>query len=68
MCLHFYVGSVGHDVGEALALYVRYSRIVNEAFRLKLTRGSDHLALEMEFVGLPRYVAQAQHRVWVRRA
>jgi AraC-like DNA-binding protein len=56
--LHFYVGSVGHDVGEALALYVRYSRIVNEAFRLKLTRGSDHLALEMEFVGLPRYVAR----------
>jgi AraC-like DNA-binding protein len=56
--LHFYVGSVAHDVGEALVLYVRYSRIVNEAFRLKLTRGLDHLALEMEFVGLPRYVAR----------
>ena len=39
-----YVGSAARDVGEALVLYVR--ALFHEAYRLKLARGSDHLALE----------------------
>ena len=34
----FYVASGGKDIGEALALFARYLRIVNEAVRLKLMR------------------------------
>ena len=40
---------------EALALFSRYFRIVNEAFRL--TQRSADTAIEFEFVGLPRYAA-----------
>jgi AraC-like DNA-binding protein len=56
--LYFYAGSAAPDLGEALALFSRYCRIVNEAFRQKLTHGSDGVAVEVEFVGLPRYAAR----------
>jgi AraC-like DNA-binding protein len=56
--IYFYVCSAARDLGEALVLYSRYCRIVNEAFRPKLTRGPDDLAIEVEFVGLPRYAAR----------
>src|SRR6516225_7023553 len=36
--IYFYVASAAKDIDEALALYARYFRIVNEAVRLKLTR------------------------------
>ena len=36
--IYFYVASAAKDINEALALYARYFRIVNEAVRLKLTR------------------------------
>ena len=32
--LYFYAGSAARDLGEALALFSRYCRIANEAFRL----------------------------------
>jgi len=54
----FYAGSAASDLGEALAFYSRYCRIVNQAFRLKLIRRPDDGTLEMEFVGLPRYAAR----------
>jgi AraC-like DNA-binding protein len=56
--LYFYAGSAAPDLGEALALFSRYCRIVNEAFRQKLTHRSDGAAIEVEFVGLPRYAAR----------
>jgi hypothetical protein len=56
--LYFYAGSAARDLGEALALFSRYCRIVNEAFRQKLTQRSNDLAIEVEFVGLPRYAAR----------
>ena len=34
MGLYFYAGSAARDLGEALALFSRYCRIANEAFRL----------------------------------
>ncbi len=54
--LYFYAGSTARDLGEALALFSRYCRIVNEAFRL--TQRPADAAIEFEFVGLPRYAAR----------
>jgi AraC-like DNA-binding protein len=56
--IFFYLGSIANDVGEALTLYSRYSRITNEAVRLKLTPRSDGAVLEIEFAGLQRYAAR----------
>jgi AraC-like DNA-binding protein len=53
--IFFYVASGAENFGEALALFARYFRIVNEAVRLKLTRTPEGVALEVEFVGLPRH-------------
>ena len=54
--MYFDAGSAARDLGEALALFSRYCRIVNEAFRL--TQRSADTAIEFEFVGLPRYAAR----------
>ncbi|HEY1865322.1 MAG TPA: AraC family transcriptional regulator ligand-binding domain-containing protein [Roseiarcus sp.] len=51
----FYVASGAENFGEALALFARYFRIVNEAVRLKLTRTEERLIAEAEFIGLPRH-------------
>ena len=56
--IYFYLASAAKDIDEALALYARYFRIVNEAARLKLTRKPNGVAVEIEFVGLPRHLAQ----------
>jgi hypothetical protein len=54
--LYFYASSAARDLGEALALFSRYCRIVNEAFRL--TQRSADAAIEFEFVGLPRHASR----------
>jgi AraC-like DNA-binding protein len=51
----FYVASGAQDLGEALALFARYVRIVNEVVRLKLLRTIEGLAVEVDMVGLPRH-------------
>lgn len=56
--LLFYVMSAANDVGEALALFARYSRIVNEALHIKLERASEGMVTETGFVGLSRYSAK----------
>ena len=50
----FYVMSAAENLGEALALLDRYSRIANEAVRMKLTATPEGLVVEIGFVGLPR--------------
>jgi AraC-like DNA-binding protein len=55
--LLFYVASAGKDLGEAIALFARYCRIVNEAVRIKLTRQDNDLAVELHLVGVPRFRA-----------
>ena len=50
----FYVMSAAENLGEALALLDRYSRIANEAARMKRTATPDGLVVEIGFVGLPR--------------
>jgi AraC-like DNA-binding protein len=54
----FYVATGAKNFGEALALFERYFRIVNEAVRLKLTRTGEGVAAEVEFVGLPRHLVR----------
>ena len=51
----FYVASGAQNLGEALTLFARYFRIVNEAVRLKLTRTPEGAVVEVDFVGLPRH-------------
>jgi Arabinose-binding domain of AraC transcription regulator, N-term len=50
----FYAMSAAENLGEALALLARYSRIANEAVRMKLTATPEGLLVEIGFVGLPR--------------
>jgi AraC-like DNA-binding protein len=56
--LLFYVASAARDLGEALAYFERYSRIVNEAVRVKLRRGPDEVTAEVSFHGLSRHGIQ----------
>jgi hypothetical protein len=53
--LLFYVTSAANKLGEALALFARYSRIVNEAGRIKLVRAPEGVVAEITFIGLPRH-------------
>ena len=55
--LLFYVTSAATNVGETIALYARYCRIVNEAVDVKLTPAQDGMIVEFNFVGLPRHHA-----------
>ena len=50
----FYVMSAAENLGEALALIDRYSRVANEAARMKRIATPDGLVAEIGFVGLPR--------------
>ena len=52
--IFFYVASAAENLGEALALLARYSRIANEAVRVNLTATPEGLVVEIGFVGLPR--------------
>ena len=50
----FYVASAAKDLGEAIALFARYFRIVNDAVRIKLTRGDNDLVVEIHLAGVSR--------------
>jgi AraC-like DNA-binding protein len=54
----FYVASGAKDVNEGLTLIARYSRIVNEAARIKLIRTPEGGAVEFNIVGMPRHGAR----------
>ncbi len=56
--LLFYVASAASNIGEALALFARYSRIANEAARIKLVRAPEGVVAEFSFVGLSRHRAK----------
>jgi len=51
----FYVTSGAKDIGEALTLFARYSRIVNEGARVKLMQLPEGAGVETDFIGLPRH-------------
>jgi AraC-like DNA-binding protein len=56
--LLFYVASAAKTIGEALTLYGRYCRIVNEAVRLKASRSSEGVRVQLHFIGLPSHLAR----------
>jgi AraC-like DNA-binding protein len=53
--LLFYVVSAARDLGEALRLFARYCRIVNESVGLKLAPGPDGMIVEANFFGISRH-------------
>ena len=56
--LLYYVASAAENLGEALALFERYFRIVNEAVRLELRQAPKGLVAEISFIGVPRHQVQ----------
>jgi AraC-like DNA-binding protein len=54
----FYVASGAKNLKEALTLFGRYFRIVNEAVHLKLVQTLEGIVVEFKFVGLPRHSAR----------
>ena len=64
--LLFYVASAAKSIGEALTLYARYSRIVNEAVRVKLVHAQSGVVVEFHFVGVSRHRVR-QNAEWDRR-
>jgi AraC-like DNA-binding protein len=55
--LLFYVASAAKDLGEAIALFARYCRIVNEAIRVELTRRDTDLIVDVHLIGVTRFRA-----------
>jgi len=55
--LLFYVASAAKELGEAITLFARYLRIVNEAVRIKLARQNGDLVVDLHLVGVPRFRA-----------
>jgi AraC-like DNA-binding protein len=56
--LVFYVMSAANNLGEALALFARYSRIVNEAVGFKIVPAAEGVVAEISLVGLSRHTAK----------
>jgi AraC-like DNA-binding protein len=56
--LLFYVTSAATNVGDTIALFARYCRIVNEAVHVKLLHAQDGVIVEFNFVGLSRHHAR----------
>jgi AraC-like DNA-binding protein len=56
--LLFYFATSANNLGEGLALFARYSRIVNETLRVKVARALDGAVVEVEFVGVPRQASR----------
>jgi len=52
--LLFYALSAAANLGEALDLFARYARIVNEAALVKIVRAPDGVRVEANFAGIPR--------------
>lgn len=53
--LLFYVAAAAPTVGGALALFSRYLRIVNEAFRVRVAHSVEGVAAELQLIGLSRH-------------
>jgi len=53
--LLFYAVSAGKDLREALALFARYSRIVNDSVRVAIVPRAEGVTLTLNFLGVPRH-------------
>ena len=55
--LLFYIASAAKNLGDAVVLFARYCRIVNEAIRVHVTRRDTDLVVEIHLVGVTRFRA-----------
>jgi hypothetical protein len=56
--LLFYVTSAAPNIREALSVFARFSRIANEAVRIKPAHGPEGIVAEVSFVGVSRHTAK----------
>jgi AraC-like DNA-binding protein len=56
--LLFYVVSATRNLGEAMALFARFIRLVNESARVKISKRTDSVIVEIGFVGIRRHRAK----------
>ncbi len=63
--LLFYVVSAADTLGEGWMLLERYSRIVNESVRLKMTTQPKSVIAEFGVVGIPRHRAKQNTEFWM---
>jgi len=56
--LLLYAVSAGKDVREALALFARYSHIVNDSVRVAIVPRAEGATLALNFAGVPRHRAK----------
>ena len=59
--LLFYVGAASRDLREAVTLYLRYSRLINESLRLKFERS----VVEFNFVGVSQQRVRQNTEFWI---
>jgi AraC-like DNA-binding protein len=63
--LLFYTASAAQNLGETLPLFLRYSRLVNEALRLKAVRQSTGVIVEFDFVGVSQQCVRQNTEFWL---
>ena len=56
--LLFYAAAAARTLGEALALFARYSRVANESLRVKLVSHPEGILAEMHVLGISRHHAR----------
>ena len=56
--LLFYAVSAGKDVREALALFARYSHVVNESMRVAIVPRGEGVTLALNYAGVPRHCSK----------
>ncbi len=63
--LLFYIASAAKNLREAVPLFLRYSRLVNESLRLRLVRQPDGVTVEFNFVGVSQQRVRQNTEFWV---
>jgi hypothetical protein len=60
-----YVATAARDLGEALALFARYFRILNESVHFKLVRSPTGVMVEFNFVGVSQNQVKQNTEFWL---
>jgi AraC-like DNA-binding protein len=63
--LIFYLTTAASNLAEALALFVRYFRIVNESVRFRLVHEPERIVVEFFFVGVSQHRVKQNTEFWL---
>lgn len=63
--LLFYVATAAHNLGEALGLFARYFRIVNESVRFTLVPDTDGLIVSFNLIGVSQNCVKQNTEFWL---